>query len=406
MKDSTVYCQNCRAANSLNDSHCAECGTRLLLVIFPTSLQYDTNQTPSFYEDHLLERVSILELRQAQLSEALRGTVDLLRDQSQLLKEERDLIKELYGILGLLNTDEAKKIRNAWDALRDPGPVSDGASAASDRRAERIIAGHGGENSELLAKLVNESARLLGEGNERQGLQMLERARVLSPQNVALHLRYAWELFVADRYGKAAEILSAALLVSPDDRHGLLLSGVVNAELLNLEQARRSLSLLVNIEGMAGVTNFVWGMLAAYEGNWTECIAALKQSSAAATHAELEYLIGCAYFQLQRYSMALRHLNAAAKLDKDYADAWFMKSVVHRIQNEPGDEMEAFEHAAQAKSPGAQCHEFLKGRKLFGTQAALPFRHFSNRKNSLLSGGAPRIRRFCRDLLNGILDMI
>jgi patatin-like phospholipase/acyl hydrolase len=74
-----IYCQNCRSANDLSETHCRECGTRLLLVIFPNSLQYDTNHVPTYYEDHLLERVTLLELRLAQLAGRLESAFELLQ---------------------------------------------------------------------------------------------------------------------------------------------------------------------------------------------------------------------------------------------------------------------------------------------------------------------------------------
>jgi tetratricopeptide (TPR) repeat protein len=370
----------------------------LLLVVFPNSLQYDINQTPSFYEDHLLERVSLLELRQAQMAEALNGMVEILREQSLILKDERDVIKELYSVLGLLDGDEAQKIRKSWDEVLNSKEAIDGPDSL-DAGLARIVADHAGESSELVVKLVNESRRLFASGSERQALQMLERARLISPRNTELHIHYGFELFVADRFEKAAEILEAALAIAPDDRRALLLSGVVYAEMRRTDQAKRCLSLIAGDVDAAKVVNLLWAMIAALRDNWTEAIAALKQCAAAEATAEIEYLIGCAYFQLHRYPMALKHLLAATRLDPNYSDAWFMQSLVFRIKAEPLKESETFERAVRAAEPNAQCSEFIRGKTLARVDSALPFRHFSNRKNTLLSGGATRLRGFCRELV-------
>ena len=74
-------------------SHCQNCGTRLLLVVFPQSLQYDTNHVPSFYEDHLLERVSLLELRLVQMSESLRIAMEIIREQGKIVKENQNQVR-------------------------------------------------------------------------------------------------------------------------------------------------------------------------------------------------------------------------------------------------------------------------------------------------------------------------
>ena len=78
-----------------------------MIVVFPNSLQYDTNQTPTFYEDHLLERISALEIRVDQLSTAIRGIVDVLKEQGKLLNDERDLIQQLYGVIDSIDDGES-----------------------------------------------------------------------------------------------------------------------------------------------------------------------------------------------------------------------------------------------------------------------------------------------------------
>ncbi len=381
MENRTVYCQNCRAANPLSESHCSECGTRLLLVIFPSSLQYDTNQTPTFYEDHLLERVSILELRQAQLTEALYGMTEILREQSDAIREERDLIRLLVGM------------------LQDPGDDP----TASDAETPEIVA-LGGEEREALMRLIVESKKLIGENNERRAFQMLESARAISPSNLPLVAFYARELCTAERFKKAAEIADDGLRTAPDDARLLVLSGVANAEIANFEQARRSLGLLARDGRGPAIANLVWGIISAYAGNWTECIAALKECSGKIADPVIDYLTGCAYYQLGRYQMASRHLSAAAKAAPDFADAWFMLHVVQLLRNEPEKAEESFGKAGKSDDRDAQCAAYLTSKREYRSELSLPFRHFSERRKFVLSGGSTRIRRVVRNELAGFLD--
>ncbi len=334
------------------------------------------------------------------MSEALQGAVEILREQTQILKDERDLIKDLYGIVGMMNRKETRTIGESSEPdPENPTTLPDG-PIADDLEIQNIIAGHGAGNSEVLAKLISDGRRLLSEGNERQGLQMLERARLLSPRNPALLIYFALQLFLADRFSRSAELADQALVLAPDDRGALLLSGVGHGELGNLEKAKRHLSLLVNDESSSTLVNFAWGMFSALEANWTESIAAFKQCGSA---PEIEYLIGCAYFQLRRYQKALRHLEAVVAADPDYADAWFVQSLIFKELGDLENEGKAFERASKANDPASQCHEFLKRRKPSPSEAALPFRHLLNRKNAVLSGGSTRIRRFFRDLVKGSL---
>lgn len=383
MDNRIVYCQNCRAANSLSESHCSECGTRLLLVIFPSSLQYDTNQTPTFYEDHLLERVSILELRQAQLSEALRGMTDILREQNVAIREERDLIRTLMGLLN----DRTNAGEPSFAAISENVPKNE-------------------DDGDELTRLVAESKRLIAENNERRAFQMLESARVVSPTNLSLVAFYSRELCHAERFKKAAEVADDGLKAAPDETGLLLLSGVANAEIANLEQARRSLGILARDGRGSGIVNLVWGIISAYAGNWSECIAALKECSGKIAAPEIDYLAGCAYYQLGRYQMAGRHLSAAAKAVPDFADAWFMLHVVQMLRDDPRKAEESLRKAEESGERDAQCAAFLTSRREYQSELALPFRHFAERRKFVLSGGSTRVRRVVRSELAKALDSV
>ncbi len=87
------------------------------------------------------------------------------------------------------------------------------------------------------------------------------------------------------------------------------------------ERARKFLSVLVSDKDKAFCVNYVWGILAAFESNWTESLAAFKQSSENLETAEIQYLIGAVYFQLEKYATALKYLQRAISLDVKFADA-------------------------------------------------------------------------------------
>ena len=57
------YCQKCLAANPLGQEFCARCGTRLMIIVEPAAARYETAESASSNEDHLLERISALENR-------------------------------------------------------------------------------------------------------------------------------------------------------------------------------------------------------------------------------------------------------------------------------------------------------------------------------------------------------
>lgn len=379
MEKTPVYCQNCRTKNSLKETHCQNCGTRLLLVVFPQSLQYDTNHVPSFYEDHLLERVSLLELRLVQMSESLRIALEIIREQGKIVKENQHQVR-------LLN----KRLGGQWLKKADKPDVPD----KINRTIENIVAEHDSPNIELFTKLLHEGIQLLEKNEEKEAFRMLERAVLLSPRNVSLALFTAKTYFFADKFADAKKYLERAFEFAPDNTEVLFLLGVIYADDADTEKARLFLSILAENEKTATVVNFIWGILAAFEENWTESLAAFKLASEHAEFAEIYYLAGCACFQQADYVSALRNFQKAISLDRNYADAWFMQAAIYHLQRDER-EKNMLENAAGLKEAGAQCAEFLRKNKL-DLDAALPFQHFKKKDARILTGGALRLSRFLK----------
>lgn len=403
MNKTSVYCQNCRMANSLRETHCQNCGTRLLLVIFPNSLQYDTNHVPSFYEDHLLERVSLLELRLAQVTESLQVAMDIIREQGKIVKEEHALVKSLYHILGVLNTEETEKLKKAFDELRQKEAEVKDSKDKNAQIIESILAEHDSPNTELFNHLLKEGVKFLAQNEEKQAFQMLERAALLSPNNVPLLSFVAENLFRADKFADAKKHLEKAFEISPENPKILLLLGAINADEGEAEKARRLLSILAGNEKTSLIVNFIWGILAAFEENWMESIAAFKQAAGKSEIPELHYLIGCGYFRLNDEVLALRHLQRAVALDIRYSDAWFMQAVIYRRQKDKNREKNVLEMASENTESGAQCLEFLRKNKL-NLETALPFLHFKRKKSRLLTSGALRLSRFLRSEISKAIE--
>lgn len=228
---------------------------------------------------------------------------------------------------------------------------------------------------------------------------MLERAALLSPKNVPLHLLIAENLFRADKYSEARTHLEKIYDSAPTNPKLLLLLGAICADFGETEKARRLLSVLTGNKKTGAIVNFIWGMLAAFEENWTEAIAALKEAMSVNETAEANYLIGCAYFELKREPQALRHLQKTVSIDSGFSDAWFMQSLIYKLQNDEIKEKNALETAIEQKESGAQSLEFLQAKKMLKTKTALPFAHFKKKNARILTGGSLRLMKYIREMI-------
>lgn len=390
MEKIAQYCQKCRAANKPGEANCLRCGSPLMLVVYPPSMRHDEILIPSFYEDHLLERVSLLELRLAQITERMSVTLDLMLKQSQTIQADHSMLQMIVETLHLLGIDKEQKFAEDKEILRKKK-----AERKKKQRIEEILTDENNSNNDLFRHLVTEGVKLLRKNEEKQAFQMLERAARIAPDNVPLLLFIAEHQFRADRFDAAKENLEKALKISPQNTKVLLLLGAIYADEKNGEKARKLLSVLASNPQTGIVSDCIWGMLAALEENWLESLAAFKTVLEKADSPELNYLTACVYFQLESFDKARNYLQKAVERDEKFADSWFMLSLVER---EEALVAEDFQKAREAGEAGAQCLEFLQGKTQPELKIALPFYNLKKQKR-LLTNGSVRLSKFFRELI-------
>lgn len=400
------YCQKCRAANDAGESNCRRCGTRLMLVVLPPSARHEAGIAPTFYEDHLLERVSLLELRVSQLTEQLVMAYEFIQREAKSSQKDHALIESFFESLEKVRPDVASALSLECLDIDRKKLHEIEVDEKRELDLELILIGHDHRKPEPFSRLVSEGIRLLNENEEKQAFQTLERATLLSPKNVPLLIYLGKNLFKADKFDDAKFYLVQAFEIDPQNVDILVLLGTIYADGRETEMARKLLSLVSNFPSARSFADLVWGILASYEGNWLESLAAFKESLLRNDTAETNYLIGCVYVQLGHERLALEHLENAVSHDIRYSDAWFMKSLVYESANKGKPANQARLAAIEAREPGAQCTKFLNRREKLVSEISLPFQHFLNPKKRLLTGGSRRLNLFLQEQIAKITDGI
>lgn len=107
------FCQKCRAANPLGQEFCLRCGTRLMLVVQPPSARVGSAETTP-NEEHLLERLTILENTMARLAERLEQGLKLLLRQSETAYTNHALVKSLIEVLSECGVVDSDRLESIW----------------------------------------------------------------------------------------------------------------------------------------------------------------------------------------------------------------------------------------------------------------------------------------------------
>src|SRR2546422_11686772 len=118
------FCQKCCAANPLGQEFCMRCGTRLMIFVQPPSMRVDSMETTP-HEEHLLERLTILENTLARLAERLEQGLKLLLRQSETTYVNHALVKSLVETLHESGIVDSNRLESTWrsecEKLQPPG---------------------------------------------------------------------------------------------------------------------------------------------------------------------------------------------------------------------------------------------------------------------------------------------
>src|ERR687894_3187999 len=111
-----IRCQRCRAANPLGQELCDRCGTRLMLVVEPTSMRFEADAVAVGGEAAalLFERVSVLENNLMRFADKLERTLDLMLKQAQNSHTTHLLVETLIDALAELKTLDRAVLARHW----------------------------------------------------------------------------------------------------------------------------------------------------------------------------------------------------------------------------------------------------------------------------------------------------
>jgi Tfp pilus assembly protein PilF len=404
IKEIPHYCQNCGSSNQLGERNCHKCGTRLMLVVFPPSIRHDDGIVPSYYEDHLLERVTLLEIRLSQVAERLSLALDLMLRQTKNTQSDHLLLETLIDSLNTLGAVEKDALKLKWRKKIQ----KDGEEIPVESRAEKLIREItepiSETKKEIFTRIITESLRLLANHEEKQALRTLERALEMSPENVRLLLFIAETYFQTDKCESAKSYLEKVLQIEPQNQKAKLLLGVVLADKLELKKSKKYLLEVSAEKDFEFLVNYVLGLISAFEGNWDSALKYFKETNSAFSAPETHYLVGCVYFQLHKFKSALRHLQKAVETDTNFADAWFMLAVIYKLIGEETKSFQSIELAWSSKEAGAECLKFMKRGSQIEVEMALPFFRLKDLKKNLIMNSSIRFTKLIRGEVGKILN--
>jgi len=316
------YCQKCLAANALGQEFCTRCGTRLMIVVEPSSTRFETAPASLSTDEHLLERISAAENRVARLAERLERSLDLLLRYAQNAYFDRSLMRALVGLLTEDGVVDSERLERMWSERCQRDTVEQEENVHRDALRLRILASAQAGDKEAFEELVNEGFVLIEDRQVPQGITKLQAAAEIAEANAPLNLFIGEHFFRRGKTKQARAYLAKAHAAMPDDLRISLLLGLTCADDGEVELAKDLLSSATaqGCSSFAGHCGLGWVFVA--EKNWRRALGEFKRALTIRPSAEAHYVLGCLYYELNRDTLAVRHLRKATEMDGGYAEAF------------------------------------------------------------------------------------
>lgn len=318
------YCQKCLAANPLGQEFCARCGTRLMIVVEPTSSRFETGSASLSTDEHLLERISAAENRVARLAERLERSLDLLLRYAQNAYFDRSLIRALVSLLTEDGVVDTERLERMWSERCQQDTLEQEENVVRDELRLRILAGAHVPDRQAFEDLVNEGFLLIEDKQLPQGITKLQHAAELAAENAPLNLYIGEHFFRRGKTKQARAYLTKAHAALPDDLRVSLLLGLTCADDGEVEMAKNLLSSATAHGSSSFAGHYGLGWVFVAEKNWRRALGEFKRALSARPSPEAHYVLGCLYYELNRDELAVRHLRKATKMDAGYAEAFYV----------------------------------------------------------------------------------
>ncbi len=323
------YCQKCLAANPLGQEFCARCGTRLMIVVEPSSARFEAGPASLSTDEHLLERISAAENKVARLADRLEKSLDLLLRYAQNAYFDRSLMRALVSLLTEEGVVDTARLERMWSERCQRDNVEQEETVHRDELRLRILASARGHGRQAFEELVNEGFLLIEDKQVPQGIAKLKAAAESVHDNTTLNLFLGEHFFRKGKTKQARSYLAKAHAALPEDLRVSLLLGLTCADDGEVALAKDLLSSATTQGGSSFAGHYGLGWVFVAEKNWRRALGEFKRALTVRPSPEAHYVLGSLYFELHRDDLAVRHLRKATKMDAGYAEAFYLLAQVY-----------------------------------------------------------------------------
>ncbi len=365
-----LLCQSCGTVNPLDQDLCLRCHQKLLVIsgggMQPDGEAFESDRESDFsLDEHLLERVSILE-------EAVKRTAETVQKLvAAIHKQEKNLLVSQSGFATLRELLERRRLigREEWSDLWES--KMDYQLRALEKRErfvavkDRVGALYRGDRRKLFQQHLEHAEYALFAFDVDRARRSLEAALKLDRDNYELLLFLGETAFNEGDQDTALIHFERVLEEKPDHFEALVYAGVIRHERGEFERAEALLKRAVAEYPDAFLPHFSLGATYASNGELTRAVAHLEAAIEIDPVPQALYLLGNCHYESGRASKAIQYLQEAVRLDPAFEEAHYLLGLACLDRHWNQKALEAFREAQRLNPRRLRYQDlvhFLSGR--------------------------------------------
>ncbi len=345
-----MYCQVCGTLNREDEAFCRRCHHKLLVMsgagVEEEEYEEQDEETISF-DEHLLERISILEEVLKRTTETVRQLLGALHKQEKSILISQTGFETLRDLLQRRGVLSAEEWTEMWQARMDHQLL------VLDKREhflalrERILSLYSGEGRAEFLEHLEAAESALFDFDLEGAVRALEAAHRLDPDNYELTYFLAETAFNRGAMDAALGYFARVLAARPDHYESLVYSGVIRYEKGEKERAEELLKRAVALGPDAFLPQFSLGAVYASAGNLARAVVYLEKAIEIEAVPQALYLLGSCYYEMGRLAPAIRRLEQAVHLDPGSEEAHHLLGLAYLDRRWNRKALAAFRRAQQ-----------------------------------------------------------
>jgi tetratricopeptide (TPR) repeat protein len=359
-----MYCQVCGAPNRDDHEYCVRCHQKLLVLsgsLRDEEEGYEEGGEESFsFDEHLLERISILE-------EAVKRTAETVRQLlSALHKQEKNILINQTGLSALRELLEQKKYigweewSELWESRMDYQLLALEKRERFLAIKERIAALYHGDKRKIFLQYLEDAEYALFAFDIERAVAALENAHKLDRDNYELAYFLGETHFNEANTEAALGYFARVLEVKPDHYEGLVYSGVIHYERGDHGRAEEYLKRAVAVYPESFLPHFSLGAVYAGQGNLSKAVFFLERAVRVDPVPQALYLLGSCYYEMGKLTPAIETLQEAVRYDPAFEEAHHLLGMAYLDRHWTRKALECFRQAQRLNPKKLQYQDLVR----------------------------------------------